>query len=309
MNKVDRREKNQTTAIKTSQDPTLQIYFLSDFFVCVSLNNRKWANDLTLEITGRSCLNNTGAEVFCTTTCNLAPYVLCMFPCHCHVLDATSFIKWPAAGIKLCTLTYAWTHVFTQTYWDAWPSILGSTGADPHQPALASHTASSRRHDPLGSVIAQPSLAVLTSEVCPLKSFLTVECDHSVNASLVPAHSRSEFQLLWLFQLFCSNKVAFKDLLKIRTVKVAFLIHITFSFCISLFKADILIFISSISCSGRTCTLGQESESSRVWKVKSARGMYHLHSYCWWRLCEWKGWKDPRKCESIYCLILGKKAL
>lgn len=60
--------------------------------------------------------------------------------------------------------------------------------------------------------------------------------------------------------------------------------QITFSFCISLFKREILIFISSISCSGRTWTLGQESESSRVWKVKSANGMYHLHSYCWWRL-------------------------
>lgn len=60
--------------------------------------------------------------------------------------------------------------------------------------------------------------------------------------------------------------------------------RITFSFCISFFKTEILIFISSISCSGRTWMLGQVSESSRVWKVKSARGMYHLHSYCWWRL-------------------------
>lgn len=64
----------------------------------------------------------------------------------------------------------------------------------------------------------------------------------------------------------------------------SFSFSITFSFCISLFKTEILIFISSISCSGRTWILGQESESSRVWKVKSARGMYHLHSYCWWRL-------------------------
>lgn len=60
--------------------------------------------------------------------------------------------------------------------------------------------------------------------------------------------------------------------------------QITFSFWISLFRREILIFISSISCSGKTWTLGQESESSRVWKVKSANGMYHLHSYCWWRL-------------------------
>jgi len=67
---------------------------------------------------------------------------------------------------------------------------------------------------------------------------------------------------------------------------------ITFSFCISFFKAEILIFISSISCSGRTWMLGQESESSKIWKVKSARGMYHLHSYCWWRLHRGKGYKD-----------------
>lgn len=134
-------------------------------------------------------------------------------------------IKWPAAGIKLCTLPYAWTHVFTQTYWDAWPCVLGSTCADPHQLALASHTASSRCHDPLSSVLAQQSLAVLTSEVCPLTSFLTVESDHSENASLVSAHSRSELQLLWLFQLFCSNKVnkvAFKVLLQNKSSESGF---------------------------------------------------------------------------------------
>lgn len=71
--------------------------------------------------------------------------------------------------------------------------------------------------------------------------------------------------------------------------------RITFSFCISLLVTEILIFISSISCSGRTWTLGQESQSSRVWNIKSARGMYHLHSYCWWRLQKDRKGKDGNK--------------
>lgn len=105
MNKVDRsqkergREKNQTTAIKTSQDPTLQIYFLSDFFVCVSLNNRKWANDLFLENTGRSCLNNTGTEFF--VQLHVTWHHMCFYTCfsmslsrfRCHKLQLWNAFK------------------------------------------------------------------------------------------------------------------------------------------------------------------------------------------------------------------------
>lgn len=51
----------------------------------------------------------------------------------------------------------------------------------------------------------------------------------------------------------------------------------TFSLWISFLIWEIFIFIASISSSW-TRGMGLDSESSMVWKVKSASGMYHLQS-------------------------------
>lgn len=53
------------------------------------------------------------------------------------------------------------------------------------------------------------------------------------------------------------------------------------SFWISLLRAEIFIFMSSSSWSGKGCTWGLASDSSGDGNTKSARGMYHLQSYCW----------------------------
>lgn len=53
------------------------------------------------------------------------------------------------------------------------------------------------------------------------------------------------------------------------------------SFCTSLLMAEIFIFMSSSSWSGMTCTCGQCSDSSGEGNTRSARGTYHLQSYCW----------------------------
>lgn len=54
---------------------------------------------------------------------------------------------------------------------------------------------------------------------------------------------------------------------------------LTFSLWISFLIWEIRIFIASISSSW-TRGMGVDSESSMVWKVRSASGMYHLQSYC-----------------------------
>ena len=53
------------------------------------------------------------------------------------------------------------------------------------------------------------------------------------------------------------------------------------SFWISLLRAEIFIFMSSSSWSGKGCTWGLASDSSGDGNTRSARGMYHLQSYCW----------------------------
>lgn len=53
------------------------------------------------------------------------------------------------------------------------------------------------------------------------------------------------------------------------------------SFCTSLLMAEIFIFMSSSSWSGMTWTCGQCSDSSGEGNTRSARGTYHLQSYCW----------------------------
>lgn len=53
------------------------------------------------------------------------------------------------------------------------------------------------------------------------------------------------------------------------------------SFWISLLRAEIFIFMSSSSWSGKGCTWGLASDSSGEGNTRSARGMYHLQSYCW----------------------------
>lgn len=45
--------------------------------------------------------------------------------------------------------------------------------------------------------------------------------------------------------------------------------------------AEIFIFMSSSSWSGMTWTCGQCSDSSGEGNTRSARGTYHLQSYCW----------------------------
>lgn len=53
------------------------------------------------------------------------------------------------------------------------------------------------------------------------------------------------------------------------------------SFWISLLRAEIFIFMSSSSWSGKGCTWGLASDSSGDGNTRSASGMYHLQSYCW----------------------------
>lgn len=53
----------------------------------------------------------------------------------------------------------------------------------------------------------------------------------------------------------------------------------TFSLWISFLIWEILTFKQSISSSGIWGT-GEDSDSSMVWKVTSASGIYHLQSYC-----------------------------
>lgn len=53
----------------------------------------------------------------------------------------------------------------------------------------------------------------------------------------------------------------------------------TFSLCISFFIWEILTFRASISSSG-IWGIGEDSDSSMDWKVRSASGIYHLQSYC-----------------------------
>lgn len=54
---------------------------------------------------------------------------------------------------------------------------------------------------------------------------------------------------------------------------------LTFSLWISFLIWEILIFMASISSSW-TRGMGVDSQSSIVWNVRSASGMYHLQSYC-----------------------------
>lgn len=58
---------------------------------------------------------------------------------------------------------------------------------------------------------------------------------------------------------------------------------LTFSLWISLRRCDIFTLMASSSSSG-TCGTVSGSASSRLWKLSSVKGMYHLQSYCWFFL-------------------------
>ena len=73
-----------------------------------------------------------------------------------------------------------------------------------------------------------------------------------------------------VFLVFCVGEV---------WLSVYLLCILTFSLWMSFLICEILIFMASISSSW-TRGMGLDSQSSMVWKVRSASGMYHLQSYC-----------------------------